>query len=203
MNWELLAAFAAITAAIVISPGPIVTLLIATGAAEGMAAALTTVVGTAIGSTLQIAVIAVALSWTLGNAQGLFDLLRWLGAAYLIWLGIQAWLKAGRAAAVPPGKAINIRRGFIVALTNPSGIAFYSAFLPQFVDPSLPAGPQLLALSAVSILLGAMSSTFWAVVSGLGRAWFLTPSRATWLARLSGGVLVLGGIWLLLARRAG
>src|SRR4051812_32129923 len=106
MNWELLAAFAAITAAIVISPGPIVTLLIATGAAEGMAAALTTVVGTAIGSTLQIAVIAVALSWTLGNAQGLFDLLRWLGAAYLIWLGIQAWLKAGRAAAVPPGKAI-------------------------------------------------------------------------------------------------
>jgi threonine/homoserine/homoserine lactone efflux protein len=201
MNWQLFSAFAAVTAVIVFSPGPIVTFLIATGASEGLAAALTSVVGTAFGSGLQIALIALALSWALANAFGLFELLRWLGAAYLIWLGIQSWRGAGREKEGAPGRALNIRRGFIVALTNPSGIAFYTAFLPQFVDPGLPAGPQLVAMCAASVLLGALSSTFWAAAAGLGRAWFITPARARWIARLSAGVLVVGGLWLLLANR--
>ena len=95
MNWELFTAFLLITAVLVITPGPIVTLVIATGASQGIRAALTTVAGTTLGNAILLAAIAFGLSWVLRNAAILFDILRWVGAAYLIWLGIQAWRHAG------------------------------------------------------------------------------------------------------------
>ena len=95
MNWDLFAAFLFITAVLVVTPGPIVTLVIATGAREGTRAALTTVVGTTLGNAVLLAAIAFGLSWVIRNAAMLFEFLRWVGAAYLIWLGIQAWRHAG------------------------------------------------------------------------------------------------------------
>ena len=144
MNWELFAAFLLITTVLVITPGPIVTLVIATGAGQGIRAALTTVAGTTLGNALLLTTIAFGLSWVLENAATLFDILRWVGAAYLIWLGVQAWRHAGAngAMAAPRGH-VHFWRGITVALSNPKTIAFFTAFLPQFVDPSLPAGRQL------------------------------------------------------------
>ena len=69
-------------------PGPIVTLIIATGARQGMRAALVTVAGTSLGNTVLLAAIALGLGWVLRNAETLFVVMRWVGAAYLIWLGI-------------------------------------------------------------------------------------------------------------------
>jgi threonine/homoserine/homoserine lactone efflux protein len=88
-----------------------------------------------------------------------------------------------------------------VALTNPKTIAFFSAFLPQFVDPRLPAAPQLTVMCLVTVLLAAVSDSCWAIASGLGRAFFLAPRRARLLGRVSGLTLIGGGIWLSLARR--
>ena len=99
MNWELFAAFLVITAVLVVTPGPIVTLVIATGARQGTRAALTTVVGTTLGNAVLLAAIAFGLSWVVRNASTLFEVLRWAGAAYLIWLGIQAWRHAGETSA--------------------------------------------------------------------------------------------------------
>src|SRR5262245_49352637 len=131
MNWELFAAFLVITAVLVITPGPIVTLVIATGAREGTRAALTTVVGTMLGNAVLLAAIAFGLSWVIRNAAMLFEFLRWIGAAYLIWLGIQAWWHAGEtAAAAPPRGRLHVWRGFAVAVSNPKSIAFFPAFLP-------------------------------------------------------------------------
>src|ERR1700750_694276 len=114
MNWDLFAAFLLITAVLVITPGPIVTLVIATGAREGTRAALITVVGTTLGNAVLLAAIAFGLSWVVRNAVMLFEVLRWIGAAYLIWLGIQAWRHAGEtgAAAAPRGQ-LHVWRGFI------------------------------------------------------------------------------------------
>ena len=82
-------------------------------------------------------------------------MLRWGGAVYLIWLGIQAWRGAGCGAPVcHPSDRVQFGRGFLVALSNPKTIAFFTAFLPQFVDPSLPAAPQLALMCVVSVLLG-------------------------------------------------
>ena len=202
MNWELFAAFLVITTVLVITPGPIVTLVIATGAREGMRAALTTVVGTTLGNALLLVAIAFGLSWVVGNAATLFEILRWIGAAYLIWLGIQAWRHAGEsgAASLPRGH-VHVWRGFAVALSNPKTIAFFTAFLPQFVDPALPVEPQLAVMCAISVVLAAFTDSGWAVAAGLGRAWFMHSWRAKLLGRLSGVALIGGGVWLSLARR--
>src|SRR5262245_48916109 len=154
MNWELFAAFLVITAVLVITPGPIVTLVIATGAREGTRAALTTVVGTTLGNALLLAAIAFGLSWVVRNAATLFDILRWVGAAYLIWLGIQASRHAGEdsAADLPRGH-VHVWRGFAVALSKPKTIAFFTAFLPQFVDPSLSVELQLAVVWSVFVVV--------------------------------------------------
>jgi homoserine/homoserine lactone efflux protein len=203
MNWHLFAAFLAITVLLLLTPGPIVTLVISTAATRGVRAGLITVAGTSTGNAVLIAAIALGLSWVLGHAAALFDALRWLGAAYLVWLGVQAWRHAGGPQPAAPGHRVHFRRGFFVALSNPKTIAFFTAFLPQFVDPGLPAWRQLTVMCTVTVLLAAVSDSCWAIASGLGRAWFLAPRRARLLGRVSGVVLIGGGIWLSLVRRPG
>ncbi len=201
MNYELFTAFVLITIVLIITPGPIVTFLIATGATHGVRAAMTAVAGATIGNAILIAAIATGLSWVLKNAVELFEILRWAGVAYLVWLGIQAWRSAGKIIDAPPLKRVHFWRGIFVALTNPKTIAFFTAFLPQFVDPSLPADRQLFVMCMTSILIAFVFDSAWAIAAGMGRAWFMAPSRAKLLGRLSGAVLIGGGIWLSLARR--
>ena len=201
MNWELFTAFMVITAVLVIAPGPIVTLVIATGASHGVRAGLITVAGTSVGNALLLGAIAFGLGWVLQHAAAIFEMLRWLGAVYLIWLGIRAWRTAGKGAHDAPRGRVNFSRGVLVALSNPKTIVFFTAFLPQFIDPRLPAQPQLAAMCAASVLLAALSDSGLAVAAGLGRAWFMKPARARALGRLTGAVLVGGGIWLSLTRR--
>ena len=89
MNIQLFTAFLLITVVLFITPGPIVTLIIATGASRGTRAALLTVTGSAVGNGALLACIAFGLSWILQASAEVFDALRWVGAAYLVWLGIQ------------------------------------------------------------------------------------------------------------------
>lgn len=202
MNYELFTAFVLITIILILTPGPVVTLVIATGASHGIRAGLTTVLGTTVGNAILLALIAAGLNWVLNNAVAVFEILRWAGAAYLIWLGIQAWRGAGKALELPPPRRrVHFGRGVVVALTNPKTIAFFTAFLPQFIDPTLPAGRQLFVMCTVSVLVAWIIDSGWAVAAGMGRAFFLKPSRARFLARLSGLALIGGGLWLSLAHR--
>ena len=109
INWQLFTAFLLITFVLVITPGPIVTLVIATGATRGIRAALTTVIGTTVGNAVLLAAIALGLSWVLKASAELFEVMRWCGVVYLIYLGVQTW----RTAAVPPderGEGLDLRR---------------------------------------------------------------------------------------------
>jgi threonine/homoserine/homoserine lactone efflux protein len=201
MNWQLFAGFLAITMVLLLTPGPIVTLVISTGATRGVRAALVTVAGTTLGNAVLITAIAFGLDWVLRHAAPLFEVLRWCGVAYLLWLGVRAWRSAAAAQLQPTGDQVHFWRGFMVALSNPKTIAFFTAFLPQFVDPTLPAGRQLAVMCAVSVLLAALSDSCWGIAAGLGRAWFIRPARARILARASGLTLIGGALWLSLARR--
>jgi len=202
MNLELFTAFLLITTVLIVTPGPIVTLVISTGVTQGSRAALTTVAGTTLGNALLLAAIALGLSWVHAHADLMFNALRLTGAAYLIWLGVQAWRHAGEESErlTDTGRARFVR-GLIVALSNPKTIVFFTAFLPQFLDPRLPAGPQLAVMCVVTVLLAGVSDCVWAVAAGMGRAWFMKPARVKLLGRLSGTVLIGGGLWLSLARR--
>jgi homoserine/homoserine lactone efflux protein len=203
MNVELFTAFLLITIVLIITPGPIVTLVISTGVTQGPRAALTTVAGTTLGNAVLLAAIALGLNWVHAHADLLFNALRWTGAAYLIWLGVQAWRHAGEGSRrlMDTGRA-RFMRGLLVALSNPKTIVFFTAFLPQFLDPRLPAAPQLAVMCVVTVLLAGVSDCVWAVAAGMGRAWFMKPPRVKLLGRLSGTVLIGGGLWLSLARRA-
>src|SRR5215831_6698604 len=186
MNWHLFSGFLLITIVLLLTPGPIVTLVISTGALRGVRAALVTVAGTSSGNAALLTAIALGLSWVLGHAAYLFELLRWAGAAYLIWLGLRAWRSAERPHEPAAREQVHFWRGFLVALFNPKTIAFFTAFLPQFVDPALPAARQLAVMCAVTVLLAALSDSCWAIASGLGRAWLVSPPRVRLLGRASG-----------------
>jgi threonine/homoserine/homoserine lactone efflux protein len=202
MNPELFLAFLLITVVLIITPGPIVTLVIATGATQGVRAGLAAVAGTVVGNGVLVCAIAFGLAWILKSSTLVFEIIRWGGAAYLIWLGVQAW-RSGDAAddLPPPGHGVHFLRGIGVALSNPKTIAFFTAFLPQFVDPTLPVEFQLAVMCAVSVGIAAVTDSAWAVAAGLGRSFFMRKARARVLARVSGLTLIGGGIWLSLQRR--
>jgi len=201
MNWQLFGGFLLITIVLLLTPGPIVTLVISTSATRGVRAGLVTVAGTSIGNAVLIAAIALGLSWVLTHTAYLFELLRWAGVAYLIWLGVRAWRSAGQTQPAVAGDQVHFWRGFLVALSNPKTLAFFTAFLPQFIDPALPAGRQLALMCTVTVVLAAASDSCWAIAAGMGRAWFMRPARARLLRRASALALMGGGLWLSLARR--
>jgi threonine/homoserine/homoserine lactone efflux protein len=203
MNWHLFSAFLFITVLLFLTPGPIVTLVVTTGARSGTRAALLTVAGASTGNAVLLACIAFGLSWVLKASAEIFEVLRWIGAAYLVYLGIQAWRHAGTVNAAPPSSRVYASRGFFVAITNPKSIAFFTAFLPQFIDQTLPVGHQLLVMCTVSIIIGATLDAGWGVAAAWGRQWFLKPQHNRLLGRLSSLALIGGGIWLSLARRPG
>src|ERR1700761_997126 len=112
MNMQLFGAFLLITLVLILTPGPIVTLVISTGATRGTRAALATAAGTTVGNAVLLSAIAVGLGWVLAHAVFLFEALRWTGALYLIYLGVQAWRHASDAReSAPPSGRVNFIRG--------------------------------------------------------------------------------------------
>lgn len=203
MSWHLFSAFLVIAIVLFLTPGPIVTLVVTTGARSGVRAALTTVAGGVTGNALLLACIAFGPNWILQISAEIFDFLRWIGPAYLVCLGVMAWRHAGAPdKASGPRGHVHAWRGLVVALTSPKTTAFFTAFLPQFIDPTLPVERQLLVMCVTSVLLGGILDSGWAIAAGLGRAWFMKPARTRLLNRVSGVVLIRGGLWLSLPRRA-
>ena len=132
-----------------------------------------------------------------------FEWLRWLGVAYLVWLGVAAWraraedLSKVRAQERSP--RVIFARGLVVGLTNPKTLLFYGAFLPQFVTPGPTAGDQLLLLAASFVAIAIVCDGTWAVLAGRLRRLLLAHVRLR--NRITGGLLVGAGLGLALARR--
>ncbi|MDI1284834.1 MAG: LysE family translocator, partial [Reyranella sp.] len=132
-----------------------------------------------------------------------FDWLRWLGVAYLIWLGIAAWrapiFDLTRTAPQPRSAREIYTRGFLVGLTNPKTLLFYGAFLPQFITPGPTAADQLLLLAVTFLIVAVVLDGLWAILTGRLRA--LLAVHAQLRNRLTGGLLIGAGVGLALARR--
>jgi homoserine/homoserine lactone efflux protein len=208
MNLALFATFLLAVTVLVIIPGPIVTLVVANSLHGGTRRGLATVAGSSSGTALLIAGGAVGLSALFAFLSEIFEIVRWLGAAYLIWLGITAWRAQGAAPGpdparpAPRGARSVFLQCMLVAITNPKTILFYIAFFPQFIDPRLPALPQLLAMSVAMILIAVVSDSAYAVLAGRLRGWFADPRRRRLQARITGSLLIGTGFGMLLARRS-
>jgi threonine/homoserine/homoserine lactone efflux protein len=199
-----LLAFALTTWVFVLIPGPSVLFVISRGVTLGRRAAVLTVFGNAAGILVQLLLVAAGVGALLERSQVAYNVLRLAGAAYLVWLGIQA-VRHRRslstvldATAVRPRRQI-LREGFIVGITNPKGFVFYTAILPQFVDPDgASATVQLGVLGAVCIAIAVASDSMYALLAGTARSWL--AGRPHRLERLGGaGGLVMIGLGARLA----
>jgi homoserine/homoserine lactone efflux protein len=206
MNLHLYLAYCFAVAILVLMPGPIVTLVVANSLGRGSRSGLATVAGASIGNAILLSATAVGLIAFFALLSEIFEVVRWVGALYLIWLGVKAWrAHGGKGPMVVPAAKQSLRevfvQGFLVAITNPKAIVFYIAFLPQFIDSHLAAGPQLLLMIGTMIVMALLSDGSYALLAGRARSWFTTPARQRLQSRISGTLLIGVGCGLLLARR--
>ncbi|MDF2232091.1 LysE family translocator [Albimonas sp. CAU 1670] len=198
-----LAAFVAVSALGIVVPGPNVALILAVSARDGLRAGLAAVAGTTVAHAGQIALVAFGLAWIAQAWGAAFEVLRWIGVAWLVWIGVGMWREARRPGVQDPRRAAAVaaRRGLLVGLANPKSLAFHAAFLPQFVDAAAPAGPQLALLGATYLLVAGALDSGWACLGAAGRRG-AGPAARAWMARGSGAALIGGAAWLAFARRS-
>lgn len=194
---EVLLTFTLASIAIVIVPGPSVTVIIANSMTHGSRAGFLNIAGTQAGLVVLIAILVFGLAAIVENMAWWFDWVRLVGAAYLIWLGLK--LIFARATADAPMATMSdsgfFWQGFAVILTNPKALLLFGAFLPQFVDPGGAYVVQTVFLGAVFMAVATVFDSIYAVLAGGAGRW-LTAARSRLVSRVSGGVLVCGGVWL-------
>ncbi|MGF6228553.1 homoserine/homoserine lactone efflux protein [Inquilinus ginsengisoli] len=202
IDLHLLLAFIAAVTLVMLIPGPNVALIVANSVAWGPRYGLLTVFGTSSAMVLQLGLTALGMAEALGTAGGWFETLRWIGVAYLVWLGIAHWrappADLTQVAAQPKSAGAIYGRAVLVSLTNPKTLLFYGAFFPQFIDPARPAGAQVALLSAVFLLLAVALDGSWALLAGRARTLLARHGRLR--QRITGSLLVGAGIGLALAR---
>ena len=202
MSLELYLAYVLACAVVTLIPGPTVTVIIANSLAHGPRAGLLNVAGTQLGLGLMMAILVVGLSSVIAAMGWLFDWLRWAGAAYLVWLGIQLLRSAeaiAEARSFPAPRGGFFLQGFLVLMANPKALLWFGAFIPQFVDPNANYVGQIVLLGLTAMAVALVSDGAYAVLTGRAGA-FLSTRRIRLVSRLSGAFLVGGGIWLALTR---
>ncbi|MCB1860048.1 MAG: LysE family translocator [Gammaproteobacteria bacterium] len=198
--------YVAASAAVVIVPGPTVTMIIANSLRAGTGAGLMNVAGTQMGLALMLGVLAAGLSTIVESMADVFEVLRLLGAAYLIWLGVGLWRSNGRLGRTgqetgsEAGASRYFWQGFLVIWSNPKALLFFGAFIPQFVDPALSAVPQVLVLGVTFMVIATLLDGCYALVAGRTGS-LLSRHNVCLLERISGSCLIGSGLWLAFSRR--
>ena len=185
-------------------PGPSVSIVIANSLAGGTRAGLFTILGTSLSMISMVFIVAVGLEAVMTLVSGAFEVIKLAGAAYLVWIGWKMFRSNGPLA-MADGDRLPIGRyvwqGALTNWSNPKTLLFLSAFLPQFVDLSRPAFGQIMTLGLICLAVAALSDSVYALAAGQARH-LLSVARVRMLNRVSGLVLMAGGVWLALQKRA-
>lgn len=188
-----------------IVPGPTVTVIVANALARGTGAGLAIVAGTQAGFLVMTLVVALGMQALVAFMGWAFDWIKLIGAGYLIWLGWKMWRSNGELGTAraerSKSRTAMALEGFLVILSNPKALIFLGAFLPQFVDVSRPAFPQVMTLGIFFMLVAGSTDAIYAVVAGQARG-LLSAARVRMISRISGLILMAGGVWLALQKRA-
>ena len=187
-----------------IIPGPSVSIVVANSLARGTRAGLLTILGTEIGVFTMVLVVAFGLAAVMVLIASAFTLIKLVGAAYLVWIGWKMFTASGRLDIDRRAENLPLRRyvvqGVLVSWSNPKTLLFLGAFLPQFVDMSRPAFAQIMVLGLIVMAVATFTDAIYAVLAGRMRH-ALTQTRVRMMNRVSGVILMLGGVWLALVRR--
>ena len=191
--------FALASVLLIALPGPSVLFVIGRSLALGRMGGFLSVLGNAIGMAPVIAAVALGLGALVTDSIVLFTVIKFVGAAYIVFLGIQA-IRHRRTSATDIGVSLAARsrwrllsEGFFVGLSNPKSIVFFVAVLPQFVDYRTGAVPlQLATLGLIFLVLALIGDSVWALAAGSARDWFARSPRRMEQLAMSGGVMMIG-----------
>ena len=188
-----------------IVPGPTVTVILANALRSGTLAGLSIIAGTQLGLVTMILVVGLGLQAVMGFMAFAFDWIKLAGAAYLVWLGYNMLMSKGELGTAAAGPAKSYRRlmldGFLVIWSNPKALIFLGAFLPQFVSAEHGTFSQVVVLGLLFMLVAGVSDSMYAVLGGRARG-LLSAARVKLLSRVSGVILMAGGVWLALVKKA-
>jgi len=174
------------------------------GLRHGYGAALRAILGLQAALIVQLAVVAAGLGALLATSAWAFDFVKFSGAAYLIWLGIQKWraapheMDASTVALAPRGLFV---QGLLVNLSNPKAIVFVAALVPQFIDPARPQWPQFLIIGLTMCAVDTLVMSGYALLVARLRRWLHDPSALRAQNRLFGGIFVVAGLLLATSSR--
>ena len=188
--------------AILVVPGPTVTVIIANSLKHGIRAGLMNIAGTQVGLVILLGILALGLEAITSTLAWFFDWLRLAGAAYLIWLGIQLLRSNGRleaSASASSGDGSYFWQGFLVILSNPKILIFFGAFLPQFITTDGNTAYQTMILGLVFMALATILDSLYAIAAGKAGS-LLTQKNVRSVELAGGSFMVVGGLWLALSR---
>lgn len=206
MNLELWLAFVAASAVMLAIPGPTILTVMSYSLASGRRANLPLVAAVALGDSTALAMSLLGLGALLATSAFWFTAVKWIGGLYLLYLGIKL-LRAGASTSVVLTPAESVSRWklfgntYLVTALNPKGIVFFVAFLPQFLDTTMPVTPQLWVLAVTFVALATMNATLYALFAASARRLLTTPRAQRGFHLVGGSLLSAAGVWALLARR--
>jgi threonine/homoserine/homoserine lactone efflux protein len=201
-----LLAFVIAAVILAITPGPGIAYVVARTVAGGRSEGLASCFGTGIGGMLHVLAAALGLSLVVAQSAVAFNLVKYVGAAYLVYLGIRLLLRKDQALTLKPVASQGVRRAFfegiVVEALNVKTALFFVAFLPQFVSSSEPLLPQLVLLGSTCVVLNTLVDVIAVFAADrLLKSNTVRVARARLLNRLSGFTLLGLGAYLALARR--
>ncbi|MGQ2996196.1 LysE family translocator [Variovorax sp.] len=201
--------FCIVALAAIATPGPTVLLALSNGSRRGVRGALPGMFGAMLSDFVLVGAVALGLGALLAASEFWFSMLKWVGAAYLAWLGIRMLRSKGgsferpaEGAAAAPGSGRQVFfKSFLVAVTNPKGYLFCSALLPQFIDPASPQGMQY---AIIAVLFAGLDMAVMLVYAFVGAKamQLLTARAARWIDRTCGAMLLALAGSLAFYRRA-
>ncbi len=207
MTLELWLAFVAASVALLMIPGPTVLLVLSYAMSKGRSVAVASAAGVALGDFVAMTASLAGLGALVLASATLFTILKWVGAAYLVWLGVRLWKSApgARFSDISAETPIAARGVFghaaAVTALNPKSIAFFIAFVPQFLRPDQPLAPQFAILIITFVGLAAINALAYALLADRLRSWLNRPPIIRGLTRTGGATLVGMGIATALLRR--
>ncbi|MBN9671680.1 LysE family translocator [Roseibium aggregatum] len=194
MTLELYLAYITATLIVLAIPGPTIMLVISYALTQGKKSAFASVVGVGLGDATAAAASLLGLGAVLAASATAFTILKWIGAAYLVWIGIKMWcsrpapLGTRQVADVPARKIF--WNAYVVTSLNPKGIVFFIAFLPHFIAPQAPVVPQLALLGTTFVVLGILNAAIYALAAAaIGRR-LRNPSLMNLVNKVGGGFLI-------------
>ena len=207
MRWDVWLAFIGASVAISVSPGAGAIQSMATGLAHGLRRGAWSVAGLQIGLMTQLAVVAVGLGAAVAKSVLAFTVIKWIGVGYLIYLAVRQWrttapdLSQDVPAAVDGGRWSLLVRGALVNLTNPKGLVFLLAVLPQFVVPSRPLLPQYLTIAATMVVVDVIVMCAYTGLASRLLGWLHTPRQQVIVNRTMSALFASAALVLSLVRR--